>query len=72
MRRPDSILGQLGETARCDANFFVSNITTSLLAVLCCHLATENAMKLLFFLPFATSQHWAGFVVFWHHSLLSL
>jgi len=33
-----------------------------LLAVLCCHLATENVMKLLF-LVFATSQHGAGFVV---------
>jgi len=29
MGRPDYILGQFGETARCrDTNFFVSNITT--------------------------------------------
>jgi len=33
-----------------------------LLAVLCCHLATENVIKLLFW-PTATSQHGTGFVV---------
>jgi len=37
------------------------------LAVLCCHLATENVMKLLFW-PFATSQHGDGVCCALHHS----
>jgi len=70
MGRPDSILGQFGETARCrDANFFVSICQhcqqSALLAVLRCHLATENVMN------FAASQPGAGFVVLSHHSLFS-
>jgi len=71
MGQPDSILGKFGEIARCrDANFFVSIYQhyqqSALLAVLCCHLATENVMN------FTTSQHGAGFVVLSHHSLLVL
>ena len=59
MGRRDSILGQFGETARCrDANFFVSICQhyqqSALLAVMSCHLATENVMN------FATSQHGGG------------
>jgi len=62
MGRPDSILGQFRETARCrDANFFISICQhyqqSANLAVPCCHLATENVMN------FATSQQGAGFVV---------
>jgi len=59
MGRPNSILAQFGETARCrNANFFVSICQhyqqSALLAVLCCdccHLATENVTN------FSTSQH---------------
>ena len=59
MGRPDSILGQFRETARCrDANFYVSICKhyqqSALLAVLCCHLVTENVMN------FSTSQHGGG------------
>ena len=59
MRRPDSILGQFREIARCrDANFSVSICRhyqqSAHLAVVCGHLTTENVMN------FATSQHGDG------------
>jgi len=59
MGRPDYILGQFRETARRrDANLFVSICQhyhqSALLAVLCCHLATEIVMN------FATSKHGGG------------
>ena len=40
-----------------------------LLAVPCCHLETENVMKLLFW-PFAASQYGGGLCCASHHSLL--
>jgi len=47
---PDSILGQFGKMGRRSKVNLLSPIwfDCCLLAVLCCHLATENVMKLLF------------------------
>jgi len=54
-----TVLGQFRETARCrDANFFVSICQhyqqSALLAVMCCHLATENVVNV------STSEHGGG------------
>ena len=73
--RPDSILGQFGSTSqRVKVNLLSPAIAIwfdcGLLAVLCCHLATENVMKLLFW-PLATWQHGDGVCCAAHHSLFT-
>ena len=69
--RLDSILGQFGQMGhRVKGQFVITGhiaiwFDCRLLAVLCCHLATENVMKWMFLAFCYTSQHGggAGFVV---------
>jgi len=74
MGRPDYILGQFGKrVGGSKVNLLSPTIAIwfdcSLLAGLCCHLATENIMKLLF-LAFRYVAAGGGVCCAPHHSLL--